>query len=64
MDRKQMVSCSVHSVGNRCGKHNNRDDLVLYLEAWAGILETELPIEPQPEPTEGLLEPLGDSKVA
>jgi hypothetical protein len=50
--------------GRRYLKHNNREDLVLYLEAWAGILETELPIEPQPEPTEGLAEPLGDSKVA
>lgn len=50
--------------GRRYLKHNNREDLVLYLEAWAGILETELAIEPQPEPTEGLAEPLGDSKVA
>ena len=50
--------------GRRYLKHNNREDLVLYLEAWACLLEAELPIEPQPSPTDGLVEAVGDSKVA
>lgn len=50
--------------GRRYLKHNSRDDLVLYLEAWAGLLESELPIEPQPEPCETASQEIGDTKVA
>lgn len=50
--------------GRRYLKHNSRDDLVLYLEAWAALLEDEMPVEPQPEPTDTAVKPLLDTKVA
>ena len=50
--------------GRRYLKHNNRDDLVLYLDAWAALLASELPVEPQPEPFEGVVLPVGTVKVA
>ena len=53
-------------------KHNDRDDLVTYLDAWADLLENELPrapepeLEPDPEPEslDILPEPAADWKVA
>ena len=50
--------------GRRYLKHNNRDDLVLYLDAWASLLEAELPVEPNPEPFDLAAIPQGDTKVA
>ena len=45
-------------------KHNSREDLVSYLEAWADLLERELPVEPSPDPLDTVLRVVGDTKVA
>ena len=64
LDDPKVLKALTMPGGRRYLKHNSREDLVLYLDAWAGLLEAELPVEPKPDPTDGLVELDGDSKVA
>ena len=43
-------------VGPEGLRHNHRDDVIAYMEAWAQLLEKQLPAQaPEPEPQEGVL---------